>query len=103
MDDKKQTLESRPITIALAGNPNVGKSTIFNGLTGMRQHTGNWPGKTVAQARGSFSMGSQEYLLVDLPGTYSLAAHSEEAEIARDYLPGARLTPFKTDPVPGTG
>ena len=86
MDDKKQTLESRPITIALAGNPNVGKSTIFNGLTGMRQHTGNWPGKTVAQARGSFSMGSQEYLLVDLPGTYSLAAHSEEEEIARDYI-----------------
>ena len=57
------------ITIALAGNPNVGKSTIFNGLTGMHQHTGNWPGKTVASARGSFTLDGREYLLVDLPGT----------------------------------
>lgn len=78
MDDK--------ITIALAGNPNVGKSTIFNGLTGLHQHTGNWPGKTVASARGSFTYHDREYLLVDLPGTYSLAAHSEEEVIARDYI-----------------
>lgn len=74
------------ITVALAGNPNVGKSTIFNGLTGLRQHTGNWPGKTVASARGTYTFEGREYLLVDLPGTYSLAAHSEEEVIAGDYL-----------------
>lgn len=78
MDDK--------VSIALAGNPNVGKSTIFNGLTGMHQHTGNWPGKTVASARGTFTYYDKEYLIVDLPGTYSLAAHSEEEVIARDYI-----------------
>lgn len=72
--------------IALAGNPNVGKSTIFNGLTGMKQHTGNWPGKTVASARGTCRVGDTAYTLVDLPGTYSLAAHSEEEEIARDFI-----------------
>ena len=60
--------------IALAGNPNVGKTTVFNGLTGMRQHTGNWPGKTVACAMGRYTRGEQGYLLVDLPGTYSLMA-----------------------------
>ncbi len=75
-----------PVTVALAGNPNVGKSTIFNGLTGMRQHTGNWPGVTVASARGRFFVDSQEFLLVDLPGTYSLDARSQEETIARDYL-----------------
>lgn len=74
------------VTIALAGNPNVGKSTIFNGLTGLHQHTGNWPGKTVASARGTFTHHDREYLLVDLPGTYSLSAHSEEEVIARDYI-----------------
>lgn len=72
--------------IALAGNPNVGKSTVFNYLTGMRQHTGNWPGKTVELARGSYTYGGTEYTLVDLPGTYSLAAHSAEEEVARDFL-----------------
>lgn len=72
--------------IALAGNPNVGKSTIFNSLTGMKQHTGNWPGKTVAGARGYFSYKEQDYTLIDLPGTYSLMAHSAEEEIARDFL-----------------
>ena len=77
---------SRPVTIALAGNPNVGKSTIFNGLTGLRQHTGNWPGKTVASARGTFVIDSDEFLVVDLPGTYSLNAYSEEEVIARDYI-----------------
>ena len=72
--------------IALAGNPNVGKTTVFNSLTGMRQHTGNWPGKTVDCALGRYTRGEQEYLLVDLPGTYSLMAHSAEEEAARDFL-----------------
>lgn len=72
--------------IALAGNPNVGKSTIFNALTGMNQHTGNWPGKTVAKAEGSYQFHDEDYQLVDLPGTYSLFAHSMEEEIARDFI-----------------
>ena len=72
--------------VALAGNPNVGKSTLFNSLTGMRQHTGNWPGKTVASARGYCTSPRGTYELVDLPGTYSLLAHSAEEEIARDFL-----------------
>ncbi|MBC5737137.1 ferrous iron transporter B [Lawsonibacter faecis] len=72
--------------IALAGNPNVGKSTVFNALTGMRQHTGNWPGKTVGSAQGQCEHGGRGYVLVDLPGTYSLMAHSTEEEVARDFL-----------------
>ena len=72
--------------IALAGNPNVGKSTLFNALTGMNQHTGNWPGKTVSSAQGRFSIGRDTHLLIDLPGTYSLMAHSAEEEIARDFI-----------------
>ncbi len=72
--------------IALAGNPNVGKSTLFNRLTGLHQHTGNWPGKTVTNARGRCTFAGREYLLVDLPGTYSLLAHSAEEETARDFL-----------------
>ncbi len=72
--------------IALAGNPNTGKSTIFNALTGLKQHTGNWPGKTVTRAEGSFSYGEQTYRLVDLPGTYSLMSTSEDEEVARDYI-----------------
>ena len=76
----------KPFTVALAGNPNVGKSTVFNALTGLRQHTGNWPGKTVETARGRFSTAARDYTLVDLPGTYSLAAHSEEERVARDFL-----------------
>ena len=68
--------------IALAGNPNVGKSTIFNSLTGMKQHTGNWPGKTVANAQGYCKSKNKSYTLIDIPGTYSLLAHSPEEEIA---------------------
>lgn len=73
-------------TIALAGNPNVGKSTIFNSITGMHQHTGNWPGKTVANATGKNNYKGTELLWVDIPGTYSIMSHSEEEEIARDYI-----------------
>lgn len=72
--------------IALVGNPNVGKSTVFNALTGLRQHTGNWPGKTVAAAQGRFTYEGEELTLVDLPGTYSLFPGSAEEEITRDYL-----------------
>ncbi|NPV91287.1 MAG: iron transporter FeoB [Firmicutes bacterium] len=72
--------------VALAGNPNVGKSTVFNALTGLRQHTGNWPGKTVNSTQGSFVHQGKSFLLVDLPGTYSLIAHSVEEEIARDFI-----------------
>lgn len=72
--------------VALAGNPNTGKSTVFNSLTGLRQHTGNWPGKTVMSAEGGFSYADKRYRLVDLPGTYSLLASSTDEEVARDYL-----------------
>ncbi|MDF2567863.1 MAG: ferrous iron transport protein [Oscillospiraceae bacterium] len=72
--------------IALAGNPNVGKSTVFNELTGMNQHTGNWPGKTVTSAQGTHTYNGTDYILVDLPGTYSLMAHSAEEEVARDFI-----------------
>ena len=72
--------------VALAGNPNTGKSTVFNALTGLRQHTGNWPGKTVSRAEGGFKYGDKRYKLVDLPGTYSLLATSLDEEIARDFI-----------------
>lgn len=72
--------------VALAGNPNTGKSTVFNALTGLRQHVGNWPGKTVSRAEGGFSYGDQKYKLVDLPGTYSLLATSLDEEVARDFI-----------------
>lgn len=72
--------------VALAGNPNTGKSTVFNALTGLRQHTGNWPGKTVSRAEGAFSYGAHRYRIVDLPGTYSLLATSYDEEVARDFL-----------------
>ncbi len=72
--------------IAIAGNPNVGKSTLFNALTGMNQHTGNWPGKTVTNAQGHCATKKQSYVMVDIPGTYSLMAHSAEEEVARNFI-----------------
>ena len=72
--------------VALAGNPNTGKSTVFNALTGLRQHTGNWPGKTVTRAEGGFQYNDQKYKLVDLPGTYSLLSTSTDEEVARDFI-----------------
>lgn len=72
--------------IALGGNPNVGKSTVFNSLTGLNQHTGNWPGKTVTNAQGKCRHKDTDFILVDIPGTYSLMANSEEEEIARDFI-----------------
>jgi ferrous iron transport protein B len=72
--------------VALAGNPNTGKSTVFNALTGLRQHTGNWPGKTVARAEGGFTLEDKRVKLIDLPGTYSLQAGSADEEVARDFV-----------------
>ncbi len=72
--------------VALAGNPNTGKSTVFNALTGLRQHTGNWPGKTVTRAEGGFVYGNKRFKLVDLPGTYSLLSTSTDEEVARDFI-----------------
>lgn len=81
---KKKT--DKDHVIALAGNPNVGKSTLFNNLTGMNQHTGNWPGKTVGNAQGYCSSENHSYVFVDIPGTYSLMAHSAEEEVARNFI-----------------
>ncbi len=72
--------------IALAGNPNTGKSTLFNTLTGLKQHTGNWPGKTVTRAEGGYQFNNVKYKLVDLPGTYSLLSASQDEEVARDFI-----------------
>ena len=72
--------------IALAGNPNTGKSTVFNALTGLKQHTGNWPGKTVTRAEGGFEYNEEKYKLIDLPGTYSLLSTSEDEEVARNFI-----------------
>ena len=79
-------MESWDFVVALAGNPNTGKSTVFNALTGLRQHTGNWPGKTVTRAEGGFEYADSRYKMVDLPGTYSLLATSLDEEIARDFI-----------------
>ncbi|HHV98757.1 MAG TPA: ferrous iron transport protein B [Clostridiaceae bacterium] len=81
---KKSTPDE--LVIALAGNPNVGKSTVFNSLTGLKQHTGNWPGKTVTNAQGRYNYNDKTFILIDLPGTYSLMANSVEEEIARDFV-----------------
>ncbi len=72
--------------VALAGNPNTGKSTVFNAITGLRQHTGNWPGKTVTRAEGAFEYNKKKFKMVDLPGTYSLLSTSEDEEVARNFL-----------------
>ena len=72
--------------VALAGNPNTGKSTVFNNLTGLKQHTGNWPGKTVTRAEGGFEYSNSRFKLVDLPGTYSLLSTSTDEEVARDFI-----------------
>ncbi|MBZ9636952.1 FeoB small GTPase domain-containing protein [Clostridium sp. FP1] len=72
--------------IALAGNPNTGKSTVFNALTGLHQHTGNWPGKTVVNSQGKYAHKDKEFIIVDLPGTYSLLASSVEEIVARDFI-----------------
>jgi ferrous iron transport protein B len=72
--------------VALAGNPNTGKSTVFNALTGLNQHTGNWPGKTVTRAEGGFVFNDVRYKLVDLPGTYSLLSASQDEEVARNFI-----------------
>ncbi len=79
-------MEDVDFLVALAGNPNTGKSTIFNNLTGLRQHTGNWPGKTVTRAEGGFIFNQHRYKVVDLPGTYSLLSTSTDEEIARDFI-----------------
>jgi ferrous iron transport protein B len=74
------------LTVALAGNPNTGKTTVFNALTGSRQHVGNWPGKTVERKHGIWRVNGTEINVIDLPGTYSLTAYTVEEAIARDYL-----------------
>jgi len=80
------TMNEVDFVVALAGNPNTGKSTVFNALTGLRQHTGNWPGKTVARAEGGFAYGNKRFKIVDLPGTYSLLSNSTDEEVARDFI-----------------
>lgn len=87
LDNDIEVLKSKcDFTVAIAGNPNVGKSTVFNSLTGLHQHTGNWPGKTVSNASGVTTFNNKDFLLVDIPGTYSIMSNSQEEEIARDYI-----------------
>lgn len=76
----------RTYTVALAGNPNTGKSTLFNALTGLKQHTGNWSGKTVSLASGHYEYKDARFQFIDLPGTYSLFSNSADEEVARDYI-----------------
>ncbi|HEY8464620.1 MAG TPA: FeoB small GTPase domain-containing protein [Bacillota bacterium] len=86
LEELKQTPVKADAVIALAGNPNTGKSTVFNGLTGLNQHTGNWPGKTVVLAKGNYQHKNKNMILVDLPGTYSLLANSVDEQVARDFI-----------------
>lgn len=79
-------MSSFDFVVSLAGNPNTGKSTVFNYLTGLKQHTGNWPGKTVTRAEGGFEYNQNKFKLVDLPGTYSLLSTSTDEEVARDFI-----------------
>jgi Fe2+ transport system protein B len=79
-------MERHDYLVALAGNPNTGKSTVFNNLTGLKQHTGNWPGKTVTRSEGAFLYNHNKFKIVDLPGTYSLLSTSTDEEIARDFI-----------------
>ena len=79
-------LDETDYVITMAGNPNTGKSTVFNNLTGLRQHTGNWPGKTVTRAEGGFVYNEKRYKVVDLPGTYSLLSTSTDEEVARNFI-----------------
>ena len=83
---KVKTASPDDVIIALAGNPNTGKSTVFNSLTGLKQHTGNWPGKTVTNAQGSYIHKNKKFVIIDLPGTYSLIPNSVEEEVARDFI-----------------
>jgi Fe2+ transport system protein B len=81
-----EKLKEEDCVIALAGNPNTGKSTVFNSLTGLHQHTGNWPGKTVVNSQGKYAHKDKDFIIVDLPGTYSLLASSVEEVVARDFI-----------------
>ncbi len=81
-----EKLKEEDYVIALAGNPNTGKSTVFNALTGLHQHTGNWPGKTVVNSQGKYTHKGTDFTIVDLPGTYSLLASSVEEVVARDFI-----------------
>lgn len=84
--DRFRHVEDSDFVVALAGNPNTGKTTVFNALTGLRMHTGNWPGKTISRAEGGFSYEKKRFKLVDLPGTYSLLSASPDEEVARSFL-----------------